>query len=121
MSKASIDKPDGTKITIDGTPEEVARILQLVEESPSARVRERPKTDATKKSKTGLKSLILELKDEGFFKERRLKADVKDALESRGHYYPDSSLGTRLLELVRDDKELGRLKEGNKWVYVHRN
>ena len=121
MPKATIEKPDGTNIIVDGTPEQVARILQLVEDS-SMEAESRPRRAPRKeKSKTTIKGLILELKREGFFKEKRSLSEVKAELASRGHIYSSASLSPKLLALVLDDKELWRVKEGGSWVYVHRN
>lgn len=119
--QANIDRPNGTKIIIEGTPEEVERVLQLFQQPSADRVSRSPQPKTKQKAKTSLKALILELKEEGFFDEKRTKEDVTHALENGGHFYPDSSIGTRLLELVRDDRKLGRFKEGGKWVYVRRD
>lgn len=120
MSEACIDKPNGTRITIDGTPEEVARILQLIEESPRKRVPKTTKAPAKKKTKAGMEDFILDLKDEGFFNERRSRSEVTTALDAKGHIYSADSVGVRLLRMVRK-KQLGRVKEGGKWMYVHRD
>lgn len=118
MSEACIDKPNGTRITIDGTPEEVARILRLIEESPRRRVPKTTKAPAKKKTKPRIEDFILELKDEGFFNERRSRSEVTIALDTKGHSHSADSVGMGLLRMVRK-KQLGRVKEGGKWMYVH--
>lgn len=120
MAKANIDLPDGTKITIDGSVEEVAKIIGLVQGNEKKVTSSKRKSLPTKTSKKGIKDYILDLKEEGFFKERKSIADVKDALESRGQIYAVTSLSGPLLDLVRN-KDLGRVKEDQKWMYVHRD
>ena len=120
MAKANIGLPDGTKIVIEGSVEEVARIVALVQGTtgqPSAR---EAKAAPAKKAKPGTKDHILELKAEGFFKDKRSLAEVQKALEARGHIYAVTSLSGPMLELIRS-KELGRIQENRKWMYVHRD
>lgn len=119
--KASIDRPNGTKIIIDGTPEEVRSILEMFREPSVDQESESTQLEEKKKSKVTIKRLILELKEDDFFRKKRTQREVRDALETTGHIYSDATIGARLLELVRDDRELGRIKEDGKWVYVHRD
>ena len=121
MSKARIDRPNGTKIIVEGTPEEVASILRRVELPSDERLSESPRPKEGKKTKITTKELILELKEDGFFKKKRTQRSVSDALENRGHFYSDASVGTALHRLVRDDRKLRRMKEEGKWVYVQGN
>jgi hypothetical protein len=119
MAKANIDLPDGTKILIEGSVEEVAKIVSLVQGTPSQPSAPKAEAVPAKKTKHGIKDYVLELKAEGFFKDKRALPDVQKALEARGHIYAMTSLSGPMLELVRS-KELGRVKENRKWMYVHR-
>ncbi len=117
MAKANIDLPDGTKIVIEGSVDEVAKIVSLVQgtiDQPSQRV------SPTKKTKRGAKDYIRDLKREDFFKQKRSLSEVQKALEARGHIYAVTSLSGLMLELVRSN-ELGRMKEDRMWMYVHRD
>lgn len=128
MAKANIDLPDGTKIVIDGSVEEVARIVALVQEAagaPSVAGRKPAKKleappPIKKKARPTLKSFVRELKDEGFFKEKRELRAIKKALDAKAHIYAITHLSGVMLNLVRN-RELGRLKESGKWFYVHRD
>jgi len=128
MTKANIDLPDGTKIVIDGSVDEVAKIVALVQGAtrppPAAERKPIKKPEAPlatkKKAKPGLKSFVRELKEEGFFEEKRTLRTIKEALDAKAHIYRISHLSGVMLELIRD-RELGRLKERGKWVYVHRD
>jgi len=119
MAKANIDLPDGTKIVIEGSVDEVAKVVSLVQGRTDHPPTQKPRPAAARKTKVGIKDYIRELKAEGFFTEKRSLGDVKTALETRGHIYAVTSLSGKMLELVRS-KELGRIKEGRKWMYVHR-
>lgn len=119
MAKANIERADGTTIIIDGDADEVARIVSLIQQDKPPVSPRKAKDKGGKKRKLTKKDYILELKDEGFFGERRSLPDIKKALEDNGHIYPMSSLSGPILELVRARK-LGRLKEGRKWMYVQR-
>jgi len=71
VAKANIDLPDGTRIVVEGSVDEVAKIVSLVQgtaEGPSDR---RVKPSPTRKTRRGAKDYIRELKDEGFFGEKR--------------------------------------------------
>lgn len=133
MPKANLTLPDGTKVTIEGDPEEVARLLQMVSGSSEKTRQPRQTTKATrgKRTKTqkpkgrgereaaGPLAYIRQIKKEGFFKQKRTLSDVQKTLETRGYIYPVTSLSGPLLSLVRS-RELGRLKEEGVWKYVHR-
>lgn len=131
MAKSSINLPNGTKIKIEGSAEEVAKIVSLYKapavpaeiirkEKPSSRGRAR-------KPKKGPSQYILELKESGFFKKKQTDEDVRRALDAKGHIYDRATIARTLLEFVRN-KKLGRVKEtveGKKkkkkiWVYVDR-
>ena len=71
MAKANVDLPNGTKIKIDGTSEEIGKILELYksegkgdEEIDKLKKKTKHKTNKTgrKKSKSGPKQYIRELK-----------------------------------------------------------
>ena len=128
MATAKIETDTGTKISVEGSVEEVTKIISLF-------TKQRPISTPTvvtnenilsQKKKTGqskcastLVCYIQELKESGFFDTPKLTALVKKKLDQEGHFYPMQSVSTCLINR-NAKKELGRVKEGNKWAYVKR-
>ncbi len=130
MAKANLVLPDGTKVTIDGTADEVASLLGRFSSTGapsgarSAR-RGRRKSVGEVKAKTKAKvkragptDHIRDLIEEGYFKTKRELSAVRDKLEERAHIYPVTSISGPLYRLVRN-KELRRIKEDGAWKYVN--
>lgn len=69
--------------------------------------------------KEGVSYYIIELRNDGFFSERRTISDIQEKLEEEGHIYPINHLSTPRRRLVVK-KELRRMKENGAWVYVNR-
>jgi hypothetical protein len=130
MASANIKSATGAKITVEGTPTEIAQIIAAIEQTrPFTKASERVNSHAssTKRNRSssngksrGPTGYVSELKNDGFFKERRSLNDVRLALEQNGHIYPRTTLSPVLLALVKS-KELGRVKSGHTWAYVHRH
>jgi hypothetical protein len=119
MAKAHIITKDGTKITIEGTPQEVSLLItQLkgkISTSPTGgRIAGKQKS----RLKAGPINLISELIDGGFFKKPKELSAIKLALEEQGHHYPATSLSPTLLRLVRK-QHLRRIKDKKRWLYVN--
>ncbi len=129
MAIANINLPNGTKIQINGSSDEIGKILKLynAEDSNGKKdiIKTKPKTErktnkeGRKKSKKGPRLYIRELITSDFFKEKRNIKDVQQKLEEQGHIYPMNELSTPLRKLVQNS-ELGRIKEKDGWVYVNR-
>jgi len=124
VAEASIQLADGSNVTVRGTPEEVARILAMVQSQQSRYSVTSPDskepTGRHDSAKTGPQADILRLKATGFFKERpRALRDVKEGLDAQGQIYPVTTLSGALLALVKK-RELGRVREDGVWKYVHR-
>jgi hypothetical protein len=125
MPKAKFTLPDGTVVTIEGTTEEVARLLKVYAPSGDTQgelpdVAASKKTDESKtkrKTPRGPTGHIRALIKENFFKSRRTLPDIQKKLEEQGHIYAQSSLSPVLVRLVRN-RELRRLKDKKGWVYV---
>jgi hypothetical protein len=133
VATANIDLPNGTKVVIEGSPEEIARMVNLIcgltrpdfEPSASreiavlgrslARART-PQVDIPRAT-GGVAQFVREMIAENFFGEPRSLADVKRRLADLGHIYPLTHLSTPMRRLVRS-KELRRLRQGRNWVYV---
>jgi hypothetical protein len=123
MAKATLVTRDGLKITVEGTPDEVAALVQKLEggggsdgnppkrSAPSAR----PKKATTAKS--GPADLLAELIDGGFFKKPKELGSIRLALQEQGHYYPATTLSPVLLRFVRS-RRIRRIKDKKRWQYV---
>jgi hypothetical protein len=124
MAKAHITTKSGTKIVIEGTPEEVSSLVARFEgnttqqQSGTRRKRDTASPAASKpRTKIGPVNLISELIDGGFFKKPKELSAIKLTLEEQGHYYPVTTLSPIMLRLVRK-RQLRRIKEKNRWLYV---
>jgi hypothetical protein len=132
MPKASMVLADGTRVTIDGTTEEVAALLQHIASGapappgPVAAPRRRGKAAARgagkavsrKISAKGPVGYIRELVEVDYFKTKRGLGDVQKKLEEGAHIYAVTHLSPAMTRLVRA-KELRRIKEGGTWKYVN--
>ncbi|HYU52820.1 MAG TPA: hypothetical protein VEK37_07740 [Gemmatimonadaceae bacterium] len=123
VAEATIELPDGSKVTVRGTPEEVARVIAAVQSRetryPVTSVDSAPSSKADR-TKVGPRADILGLKANGFFREApRTIREVKDGLEAQGQIYPVTTLSGALLALVKK-RALGRVKQDGLWKYVHR-
>jgi len=126
MAKAHFVLPDGTKIDIEGSADEISLLLGRFSKAPVRQddvvrkekpVIQRAKTATRKAPRQGPISLIADLVDENFFKAKRSISDVRRKLEEAGHIYPIVQLSTPLLRLTRR-RVLRRIKEKSGWVYV---
>jgi len=124
---ASLVLPDGTKLTIEGTPDQVVAVVgritggQTRTEStrhPRKRRSAGPSNDRTKGTRKGPADHIRELIAADFFSTKRGLGDVQRRLEEGAHIYPITSLSPALFRFVRL-KELRRIKEGGVWKYVN--
>ena len=119
MAKAHITK-GSTKITVEGTPEEVAALVaQLSGEAPTSAGHASRKKAAKggKAQKTTPVNLISSLIDGGFFRKPKDLAATKVALEEMGHFYPVTTLSPTLLRFVRR-RQLRRIKDQKRWLYT---
>ncbi len=117
MPKAEIMSKDGTKIVVDGTPEEIARIIEDVRRKDERRVK-RGQSEERGSSRTAT-DYILELREQGFFNKPKSLGEIKDKLAEAGLIYPITSLSGVVLAQVRK-KNLGRTKRDGVWGYVRR-
>jgi len=128
MPKATLVLPDGTKVQIEGTAEEVAVMLTRCSPGGAASPTPAVKKKAKRRSVTrdgsprkpkakGPVGLITELTAEGFFKTKRMLPEVQKKLEEGGHIYAQTSLSPAVLALTKN-KVLRRLKDKKGWAYV---
>lgn len=122
MAKAQLTTKLGTKVTIEGTSQEVADLLARFEaEGPSPKaassVVPTTKPSRAKKVLASPANLISEFVEMGFFSTPKELNAIKMALEEQGHFYPATTLSPTLLRLVRK-RQLRRIKDNKRWVYV---
>src|SRR3989344_8913802 len=123
MAKANITTKDGVKITVEGTPKEVADLVAQLQgdklrPAPNkSKKRNTAKTGGADKSRPTPINLIADLIDGSFFKKPRELSAIKNALAEQGYHYPVTSLSPTALRLVRK-RQLRRIKEKKRWLYV---
>jgi hypothetical protein len=125
MAKANMVLPDGTKVAIEGTADEVAILLAKCSQnsnapSPKGPRQKRQKSSRTKaqgSKKSGPQTFIAELVTEGYFKAKRTLGEIQKKLEERGHIYAQTSLSPAMTRLTRK-RTLRRIKEKKGWAYV---
>ena len=127
MAKAHIVLPDGTKVNIEGDPDEVATLLERfsgsgtksrsAQPSHGKSVAKNTTTNNRGAKRKGPQGLIGDLVQENYFKAKRTIGDIQKKLEQNGHIYALYSLSTPLLRLTRS-KVLRRIRDKRGWVYV---
>jgi hypothetical protein len=117
MAKAHISLDNGTKVTIEGTPAEVATLIAQFGSGSTQPKHAKKPTPRKSTAKSGPVNLVSELIDGGFFKKPKELGAIKTALEEQGHYYPVTTLSPALLRLVRK-KQIRRIKDKKRWLYV---
>jgi hypothetical protein len=122
MAKANIKTKDGTKILVEGTPEEISKVLSMYKTKETVKTpqREHKKYVEEKRgAKPTVTDTIREILAEGFFDKPKSLAEVKQGLEEQGSFIPITTLSAIVLGLVKN-KELRRLRQDKKWAYVRR-
>lgn len=121
MPKATIKLKNDATVLIEGTRDDVAKILADFERMRSVGETKRQITVEKKKNKdikkrSAASDLIVELKEEGFFNKSKTLGEVVQALESRGYIYPSTTLSAVMIGLVQK-RLLGRKQVEGRWVY----
>jgi len=114
--KAEIVSTGGTRMSVEGTPEEIAEIYDDVKRKDERR---KLKESLGVGGTTTATDFIIELRDQGYFKKPRTLAELKVKLAENGLVYPVTTLSPIVLSLVRK-RNLGRVKAGKFWTYVQR-
>jgi hypothetical protein len=120
MTKAEITNKDGLKIVVEGTPQEVAMVIEQVKSQHLKKhsISNGSKVERKKESKATPTNLIMEFIDGGFFSKSKELGAIKLALEEQGHYYPVTSLSPTLIRLIRK-KQIRRIRDKKRWLYVN--
>jgi hypothetical protein len=117
MAKAQLTTKSGTTITIEGTLDEVAKLISQFEGPQSKKRTASKQRKQTQPAKDGIVDLLLAQIEEGFFKKPKELGVVKTQLQEGGHYYPNSTIAPQLLRFVRR-RTLRRIKVNKRWAYV---
>ena len=123
MAKASLLRPDGTKVQIEGTADEVAVLIARCSSVTQPPVRGKKHKSGKSRSansgqrKDGPQVFISQLATDGYFKSKRSLSDIQKKLEELGHIYAQTSISTPLTRLTRK-RILRRIKEKDGWVYI---
>jgi hypothetical protein len=121
MAKATIKSGSGAVITVEGTEQEVAKIISNYERSSVVGQAKQAiaRTKSSKrenKKREGAGDLLIGMREAGFFDKAKSLADMGEALEEKGFLYPTTTLSGVVLGLVKR-KELRRRKVEGRWVY----
>jgi hypothetical protein len=121
VAKATIKSSSGAVITIEGTQEEVAKIISNYERTSvvgqAKQAIARTKTARKdEKKREGAGDLLIGMRESGFFDKPKTLSEMSDALEEQGFLYPTTSLSGVVLSLVKH-RELRRKKSDGRWVY----
>ena len=104
MVKANIITKDGSRITVEGTIDEVSKLIELY---------------SAHKSTATVTDVVREMIAEGFFNKPRGLAEIKSGMEERACFVPITTLSAIVLGLTKK-KELRRIKKEKRWLYVRR-
>lgn len=121
MPKATIRSSTGSVITIEGSQEEVARIISTLDK-PIVVARAKHEiarakvTSSQGKKREGAGDLIIGMREAGFFDKPKTLAEMEQSLEEKGFLYPTTTLSGVVLRLVKK-KELRRKKTDGRWTY----
>lgn len=124
MADATIETKSGTKIKIEGTPEEISEVIKLYEQMQAKQIEHAKEFKKfTKKDKKGTPTVgdsIKELVDSGFFDTPKGLADIKTILEQQGRFIPMTSLSVYALEftkrrILRRSKDNTGIWKYSKW------
>lgn len=123
MPKATIKSSTGAVIIIEGSQEEISKIINDFERTAAVT---QSKTEISKdqvrkrqdKKRAAASDLVIELKDEGFFNKPKSLLEISQALEEKGRMTPVTSLSGVMITLVQK-RILARKKiDGGKWGYA---
>ncbi|MCD6215927.1 MAG: hypothetical protein J7J92_02525 [Candidatus Aenigmarchaeota archaeon] len=121
MVKANIITKDGSRITVEGTIDEVSKLIELYSAHKSDnKATEFKKFEKSKKDTTAtVTDVVREMIAEGFFNKPRGLAEIKSGMEERACFVPITTLSAIVLGLTKK-KELRRIKKEKRWLYVRR-
>ena|ERR1700730_4467319 len=117
MANAKISMPGGVSVEVDGTPDEVAAVVEKLRATQTSAFSPKRTGATPSKGRGEIPGLILQLKSEEFFKTPRGLSDVREKLGEIGHHYPVTTLSGAMQAQARS-RNLRRFKQDGKYVYV---
>jgi hypothetical protein len=117
VAKAQITTPQGISVRIEGTPAEIASVVDDLRKKHRDDSSAKPTRANTKTARPTLTNLVESLIDGGFFKKPQGLAGIRSALAEMGHHYPVTTLSGAMLNLVRT-RQLRRIKSNKVWTYA---
>ena len=121
MAKATIKSTTGALITIEGSDNEVSKILSAFERTTvvghaKQEIAKKQAIKKEEKKRLAASDLVIDLKEDGFFEKPKGLGDISKALEEKGYLYPVTTLSGVVLGLIQK-KLLRRKKVEGRWVY----
>jgi hypothetical protein len=118
MANAKISIPGGVSVDLEGTPEEVAAVLENLRKAQGSSIATAAgPAPAGPKGKGEIPRLIDSLKLEDYFRTPRGLSDIQRKLAEIGHHYPLTTLSGAMVSQSRS-RSLRRFKQEGKYVYV---
>src|SRR3989304_10007863 len=126
MAQTDLSLGKGTKVHIEGTPEEVAELLTLLGSEPKEKRRATAQKKATSSKKSprrpkprtsaGPQTQIGNLISDRFFSSPKNLAAILNKLAEKGHIYDANEVSTPIRRLVISGR-LDRQKVDGVWLY----
>jgi len=116
MAKAKVVTRDGISVAVEGTPEEVATLVERLR-AKSTQINDETSKSSAQKGRRHLPDLVEELRKAEFFKTPQGLSDVREKLAEGGHHYPLTALSGTMQGVVKK-RNLRRFKQERKYVYV---
>jgi len=120
MAKAIVNLKSGTVVTIEGSPSEVATLIERLQGNAATtaqgRAQEKDLAGDEAGAASGPTALVLRLREGGFFDKPRSLGDIGQAVQEMGYLYPVTTLSGVVLNLLKRGR-LHRKKDGGKWIY----
>ncbi len=120
MAHAKFTTQDGISIDLEGTPEELAAVVERLRRGRDAEAQPGRKSTAhkqTARGKADLPELIEDLRSEEFFSQPKGLGALRTKLGEMGHHYPLTTL-SGAMQTEAKKRRLRRYKENGKYVYV---
>lgn len=117
MANAEITTPEGISVHVEGTPAEVAAVVEEIRNKCSKPTPRPEKRSVATAGKGQLPELVDLLKAEDYFTTPRGLGEIRVKLGELGHHYPITSLSGAMQAEVRK-RNLRRFKRDGKYVYA---
>jgi hypothetical protein len=119
MAHAKFTTKEGISVDLEGTPEELAAVVEKLRESqapgsPQGKSAHRKQGGRTKPE---LPQLIDALRNEDFFRQPQGLGAIRTKLAEMGHHYPLTTLSGSM-QTEAKTRRLRRFKQNRKYVYV---